>query len=409
MNATFLELLRCPFCGGRFTLHNTGGVDADGAGILCCACCAFPVVGEIPYVRTGSAAEAAMRLLGEGKPDRALIQLLGLSDEPGERFQRLLQREQPATFREFLTLLCPGAEGDYLYYRFSDPTFVCCQAVVRALAQDRPSLTRRVLDVCGGAGHLTRSLGEYSTEVVLADLSFAKLWLARRFVAPSCQPVCCDAGEPLPFAAGTFSLVHCSDAFHYIWRRRSLANEMMRLVDDRGTIVLTHLHNLLAENVSAGMPLAPAGYRDLFAGLATRIFKETDVFEALLARQKLDFSINLHDDELRDEAALVLLSARGPEFFQTFAFAADEIGERRLSRNPFYVVDLEDDGEVWTLHFPSPGYELEFANCRRYLPDSVRLTRQDLDDIRERRPNEKLSELAQRRVLLDLPDGYDRW
>src|SRR5688572_9396353 len=168
--------------------------------------------------------------------------------------------------------------------------FESMPGLITLRAQDRRTRVGRVLDVAGGTGHLTRDMCAYAEEVILADLSFAKLWLARRFIAPSCQTVCCDAGEPLPFAPSAFSLVVCSDAFHYVWRRRLLAGEMIRLLAEDGTIVLLHLHNLSAENVSAGMPLSPAAYRELFAGLETRIFKESSAFASLLTQQALDLS-----------------------------------------------------------------------------------------------------------------------
>ena len=39
---------------------------------------------------------------------------------------------------------------------------------------------------------------------VLADLYFSKIWLARQFTAPGCEPVCCDGNSPMPFARGAF-------------------------------------------------------------------------------------------------------------------------------------------------------------------------------------------------------------
>ena len=409
MQATLLELLRCPFCGGRLTLHasQTGQSSVQRTGILCCQCCAFPVVEGIPYLRSGSAAETAMRLLGEEKYEAGFFTLLGLTEEQRGPFQGLLQRERPATFRECLAFLCPGPEGDYLFHRFSDPTFLCSQFVLRSLTQDRRLTRGRVLDLCGGTGHLTRSLCGLANDVVLADLSFAKLWLAKRFIAPRCQPVCCDAGEPLPFAPGSYSLVFCSDAFHYVWRRRLLADEMIRLLAEDGTIVLTHLHNLLGDNISAGMPLSPAGYRDLFAGLETRIIKESGVFEDFLARQPLDLSNGCSDEELGNEAALVLAATRLPDLFRRYECRTDQQTRRPLARNPLYAVEQEGEGEVWTLRFPSAGYELEYASCRRYLPPAVRLTAQDLDGLRRGLPGDNLQALHARHVLLDLPECYE--
>src|SRR5687768_13792769 len=102
MQATLLELLRCPFCGGRLTLHarQTAQSSVQRTGILCCQCCAYPMVDGIPYLRTGSAAETAMRLLGEEKHEAAFFTLLGLPEDQRGPFKQLLQRERPATFRE---------------------------------------------------------------------------------------------------------------------------------------------------------------------------------------------------------------------------------------------------------------------------------------------------------------------
>ena len=78
--------------------------------------------------------------------------------------------------------------------------------------------------------------------------TFAKIWLARRFTAPGCEPVCCDGNAPLPFARGAFGYAMCSDAFLYIWTKRQFVGEMVRLVDgpdEPGAVVINHTHNQL--------------------------------------------------------------------------------------------------------------------------------------------------------------------
>jgi len=150
-----------------------------------------------------------------------------------------------ATYRQALEVISPDAEGTYFVYRFSDPTFVLAETLVRVLGRggERPAW---VIDLCGGSGHLTRVLaGESREPVIVADVYFWKLWLAQRFTAPGCAPVCCDANHPLPFRDGVFSMVVLSDAFPYIWHKRLLAGEMMRLAGDHGTIVMPHLHSAL--------------------------------------------------------------------------------------------------------------------------------------------------------------------
>src|SRR5256714_1241689 len=150
--------------------------------------------------------------------------------------------------------------GSSLFHR------TVAQAVVRAFAGTVLHGQRRAIDICGGSGHLTRSLLDLSKSApVVADLYFTKVWLARRFTAPGCEAVCCDGNGPFPFARGAFGFAMCSDAFMYIWTKRQFVGEMSRLVDpDSGVVLIGHTHNERTWTPSHGQPLAPEGYVDLF-------------------------------------------------------------------------------------------------------------------------------------------------
>src|SRR5262249_19448753 len=213
--------------------------------------------------------------------------------------------------------------------------------IVRAVGQNACCLRQRAMDLCGGSGHLTRMLRRLSndTEVVLADAGFAKLWLARRITAPGCEGVCCDANNPLPFAQNAFSLVVCSDAYHYIWSKRLLACEMMRLAGDDGTVMLPHIHNSLGENFSAGMPLTPAHYRSLFANLNARLFRESLILTQFINRKPIDLSDRESDEALAQEAALVLIASRQEEVFRIYEPLAEDRIAGELRVNPLYHVE----------------------------------------------------------------------
>ena len=60
--------------------------------------------------------------------------MLGL-DEPerARAFRDLLARGDRLTYRDAIAVLSPDPEGTYFVYRFSDPTFVMAEAVLRAL------------------------------------------------------------------------------------------------------------------------------------------------------------------------------------------------------------------------------------------------------------------------------------
>ena len=128
---------------------------------------------------------------------------------------------------------------------------------------------------------------------MLADLYFAKVWLARRFTAPGCEPVCCDGNAPMPFARGAFRFAMCADAFMYIWTKRQFVADLTRLIDgtgEPGAVLIGHTHNELAWCPSHGQPLSPAGYRDLFETIEPRIFGEAGLFADVVKGGPLDLS-----------------------------------------------------------------------------------------------------------------------
>ena len=193
MNRATLDILRCPYCGWTLDLvtssfHRTSG-DEIQDGILGCQCCVFPVVDGIPVMHLQPAATAARELIEQGRPDRARRAMFGLDDEgEAERFDELAASEHRRPTAASSKRLGEHIEGGYFLYRFADPTYIVGHAVVRAVAGTVLRGGGRAIDICGGSGHLTRALMDLSSPApVLADLYFAKIWLARRFTAPGCE------------------------------------------------------------------------------------------------------------------------------------------------------------------------------------------------------------------------------
>lgn len=409
MELSALNLLRCPFCGGGLKVEQSAATDLVPGmlrtGVLGCECCAYPVVAGIPYLRPGQTARKTLALFDAGQADEALFTLLGLEGGRREQFEAA-RGAKSFTGREALKLLSPNPEGNYFLYRFSDPTFLVSEALMHALGQDARGTRGRLLDLCGGMGHLTRTLCDIAPdgEVWLADLEFWKLWLARRFVARGCQAVCCDAAHPLPFARGSFSLVVCADALHYVWPRRLAVGEMTRLVGADGVIVTTALHNAFCENAAAGSPLAPAGWRNLFEEIPVRLFAESAVLDAVLANRSIELSSHT-DAELATEPNLIAIASNHGALFRDYASAGLQSTLRRPALNPLYQ-RVNETENAWELQFPSPEYAEEFAACRRYLPERVTLTDAQIESLKRGVVTEDLRELAQRRVVLDLPENY---
>jgi len=418
VDRALLEILRCPYCGTALELVSNDALVVEGAeiaqGVLGCECCAYPVVDGIPVLLADDDTRRALHTLEDGRPDDALLDLLGGGhDEKGR--ERLVEifGGAPATYREALALLCDDAEGTYLLHRYADPTYVTMEALLRAIAQAEWPLEGRVLDLCGGAGHVTRllrslqaGLGHRSAGVVVADLYFWKLWLARRFVSPGAQAISCNADDPLPFARETFSTVLLADAFPYIWHKRLAAGEMMRLVGPDGLVVMPHLHSSAGENHSAGDTLAPASYRGLFDGRDARLFSDAALFDDAVARQVVDLSRDRTPDELGAEPSLTLLSTERSDLFECYEVRPAREVTGTLIVNPLYRVDVDGGVSTLTLHFPSPEYEDEFGGCRSYLPESLALQADLSGAITPELFSGNYGELRDSRVLIDAPEGY---
>ena len=381
-------------------------------GILRCYCSEFPIVGGIAVMTIEGVAETAREQVEAGEGHDAWLTMVGQDDEEAAgRFAQVC-RSKSGTYREAVEALGPGfAENRYFLYRFSDPTFLVADAVVRAIGSAVLGDGDRALDLCGGSGHLTRSLQRVSrTPPVLMDWTFAKLWLALRFVtSPGADFVCADAHAPLPFASGAFRLAVCSDAFHYIWSKALLARDMLRVIDRAGVAALTHAHNAREENPSAGMPLPPEGYRDVFEGVDARVFSERALLGDVIAGH-LDLSVHPDAESLNADPALTAIATTREDVFVDRKGAgasarADGPGPH-LSLNPLYEVSRSGGRATLRLRFPSEEYAKEYAACLRYLPETVSLDAEVIDALDRGEPHAQITDLVSRRIVLDLPDRY---
>jgi hypothetical protein len=272
----------------------------------------------------------------------------------------------------------------------------------------------RAIDICGGSGHLTRSLMDLSSPApVLADLYFAKIWLARRFTAPGCEPVCCDGNSPMPFARGAFRYAMCSDAFMYIWTKRQFVQDMLRLIDGgggrEGAAVISHTHNQCTWTPSHGQPLTPEGYRNLFEIIEPRIVGESVLFADVVRGGPLDLSRQPAETALEAEPALTIIATRHPGVFAPHSLEPPPAGAQGEFRvNPLYVESGASGASVsFQLRFPSEDYEQEYGACRQYLPEEVAISRDALSALAAGRVPAELSDLLRRRVIVDLPRRYD--
>ncbi len=413
MTPELLDLLRCPYCGGRLDIVTTAFSQKQGGaivnGVLGCECCTFPVVDGIPVLHLQANAVTARQRIEAGDPAAALREMAGVESAAQAASFEAAAASSTATYRDIVDTLGVGLEGGYFMYRFSDPTFIVAEAVVRAVARTALQGGGRALDVCGGSGHLTRSLLALSSQPpVLADLFFTKLWLARRFTAPGCLPVCCDGNSPLPLARGMFDFAMCCDAVMFLWHKRQFVSELFRAVDGspRATVLLGHAHSQLVWSPSHGDTLTPAGYRNLFETATPRVYGESQLFADVVRGMTLDLTRNQKDSELEQDAALTLVASKVDGVFarHPLDIASSTGGEWRI--NPLYSVSREAGHLHGRLQFPSEDYEYEYSALREYLPEEVFIDERALAALQSGAPAQSLDELIRRRVIVELPRQY---
>lgn len=406
MRVETLALLRCPYCGGGVNVkddlfHRSSSGDILDA-VLGCWCCHFAVVSGIAVMTLEDMADAARQQIEAGQPEAALLTMIGAAGEAvAERIA-----DPDATYRDIVEALGPSFEGGYFLYRFSDPTFVTANGVARALASSISGSARRAVDLCGGSGHLTRTLAQLSSvPPTLMDLSFTKVWLARRFTAPGCEAVCADAHAPLPFASRAFDLTICNDAFHYIWTKGLFAREMLRVTRRNGIAAITHVHNAEQWNPSAGNALPPEGYRALFEDIDVRLYGEQSLLNGIV-NGRVDLTLTQTDEDLSADPALTVIASRRPEVFADYRLAPPEDVRGVLRINPLYSVARANGAARLRLQFPSQDYADEYGACRLYLPQAVDLDRDVLAALDAGVRTTEIDSLRAQRIVLDVPPNY---
>ena len=350
----------------------------------------WPVLEGIPFLRADrrALADAALAALGAGDAETALVLLLGDQDNwartppPTEDARRALVRDAARlTFRAAMDRLAFGPVGTYFAHRWSDPTFLSGLA----LAEAHWNTPARVFELACGAGHFLREFARVAPSVCGADLVFAKLWLARRYVAPDARLLCFDAAAPWPLADGAADLVFCHDAFYFLPDKPHVAAEMLRVAGG-GRVLVGHAHNGLVDNLSAGSPLPPAGYAALFG--TPLLYDDRELTAALIEGRAPEPGT---PDAVSDAPAVAMAAGAGAPRPVLGGLAVPSPGTR-LRRNPLYA-----EAEI---RWPSERYEREYAPLVTY-PMHVNGPEHAVAGA-----DPATDRLARRRVLLDLPASW---
>lgn len=341
----------------------------------------WPVIDGIPFLRADrrALADATLVALDAGDAEAALVLLLGDQDgwartaPPAEADRIAVIRDPSLSFRAAMDRLAFGPVGTYFAHRWSDPTFLSGLALAEAHWND-PST---VFELACGAGHFLREFARAAPVVAGGDVVFAKLWLARRYVAPGALLVCFDAAQRWPLSDGWADLVFCHDAFYFLPDKPFVAAEMQRT---GRSILVGHAHNALTDNLSSGSPLAPAAYAALFG--APLLYDDRELTQALIdARAPRPASA----DALAGAPAIALAHGATPRAVRD-GLAMPAPG-KSLRRNPLY--------QGGTIAWPSERYAAEYGPLATYPAHT------DAPDHAIAGPDTAAD--ARRRILLDLP------
>jgi len=351
----------------------------------------WPVIADIPFLRADrrALADAALAELDAGNMQYALVLLLGDQDNwarippPSEADRAVLVRDAgELSFRAAMDRLAFGPVGTYFAHRWSDPTFLSGLA----LAEAHWNAPACVFELACGAGHYLREFARLVPTVAGADIVFAKLWLARRYLAPAARLVCFDAAVAWPLASGSADLVFCHDAFYFLPEKPRVANEMLRVAGPTGRVLVGHAHNSLVDNLSAGEPLPPTGYAALFG--TPLLYDDRELTHALVEARAPQSRTAAG---IADAPAIALVTGAGAPRPVTGGLAMPPPGAE-LRRNPLYAGPI--------IQWPSDRYAREYGSLVTYPLQT------DAPESAIAGANAAVDQLARRRVLLDLPQQW---
>ncbi len=444
-----LQLLCCPFCGGSL---QPASIDAGGFNILLCDCSRHPVVAGIPILKRevigtdGNTADDICRLIEAGRREQALLSMI-MPPSPSSpslaprwvqslpavrgvgRFQRLAHRRGIRVWQTQTAAFLTGSwehrsAGEVLdvYYRrsgfkwndayeyfglrFGQPRHLVALSLTTLV--ERPA--GPILDLACGFGHITHNLIARAggQPVIGVDQTFIGLYLAKKLIAPEGHYVCCAADGPLPFRDRSFSTVFCSDAFHYFVHKSAVAREFKRILYKTGIIATVWMHNKLWRRPNDGLPLSAEGYCDLVADMPYRAIADSHILRCYLQKQGPPLAASTTRQDLSEAPLLSLVASHREDIFKDYGTFADwphAVGQLRL--NPLYKVEeRENDFVRLRRTFPSHSYREEHAESEEYLPETVHVRSQTLNDLAQGNRTPEVEDLLGRVVALGMPKGY---
>ncbi len=356
----------------------------------------WPVLDGIAFARASRAdlAGEALGRLDACDAEGALVLLLADQDDwwrgpaaDPDALRDLIRHRARLTLRDAMARLSWGPVADYFAHRWSDPTFLAGLALMEAHWPPSPHGPRTAFELACGIGHYLRALGQRGVACTGADVVFAKLWVARHWVAPDAALVCLDAAvTPWPVAEDArYDLVACHDAFYFLEPKREILARLRALAGE-GWLAVGHVHNRDWPNLSAGSAVTAAELAALFPDGV--VYDDAELTRAAVERRA---PVAAPPAALTGAEAFSVVAGPGlaPARAVGGALSLPPPGAA-LRRNPLY----DGDRIAW----PSDRYAREYGPRATYPERATAPDRATADAT--------TAEWALRRELLDLPE---RW
>jgi SAM-dependent methyltransferase/uncharacterized protein YbaR (Trm112 family) len=455
MTISLLRWLRCPFCAGHLNTDESDWIASEpGYGVLTCHCGQYPVVAGIPVLKKGAIAggpgrargntddliaqikagryrEALLTLVSPASPALAPAWMSVLPSVKGiGRLKGLTHKWGLRRWRQEAASLLADRRGqvmacdlldfyfhrsglkkrdahDYFVFRFGQPRHLVGLSFASLIHGPK----KPVLDLACGFGHLTRNLVQQAPGqlVIGVDDSFFGLYVAKHWIAPNAEYVCCTTEASLPFPDGAFSAAFCSDAFHYFVNKATCVRELDRLTQHDGLILLVWIHNALVRRPYDGRPLPPESYQALVAHMPHCLVADSDVLARYLQKQGPPLTRSADLGHLARAPSLSVVASHRQNIFQDYGPFTDwPHTEGRLGLNPLYVEETQDGfGNVRLRRtFPAAFYEAENAECKEYLPEAVTVHSAVMADLAQGKRTSEMEQLIEQCIILDIPERY---
>jgi SAM-dependent methyltransferase len=282
--------------------------------------------------------------------------------------------ERP-TFCSAMDSLQAGEFGIYLENRFAHPSLLSTLPLIMLL----PHLhAKRILDLGCGAGHLAFLMNCYvpAAELTCVDKFYTLLYLARKFLAPSARLICLDLQFPLP-VLGHFDVVFSSDMFHYLKQKEYTTSECLRVLAPSGYLIICHLHNSLASNITPGHPLSPSQWSHLFANIPHRLYSEESILTDFVQNGKIDLNMVPGERQLEASPAITLVGSFTKDISSIFLKNLFSIMKSKTEKtnwvlNPLYKYSFTKNRiSQYDLVWPSKKLRIECNQLEELMPSTV--------------------------------------